>query len=387
VGDAVHGAERHDCRADRAVLLSRYGARAVLRLALDPLRLTAAYAYDLPAASIAKAPADPPDAARLLVVAPGAVPRHATFRAFPELLNPGDVLVVNETRVIRARLIGTRAGGGTAEILLLRPVESARYDPDARTWFALVKPGRKLRPGATVHFGQAGVARIRDDAPDGTRVVELDLAVAFDALLERHGSVPLPHYVGPGDEARALRYQTIFARVPGSVAAPTASLHFTRGTMAALRERGVTVVSIALDIGLGTFRPIQSERIADHVMHAETYDVPAETARAIAAAKATGRRVVAAGTTVVRALESAAGADGTVAAGAAETRLFIAPGHSFAVVDALLTNFHLPASTLLVLVCTFGGHAETMAAYRTAVAEGYRFFSFGDAMFFERPAR
>jgi len=322
-----------------------------------------------------------------MVVAPGAAPRHATFRAFPELLNPGDVLVVNETRVIRARLIGTRAGGGSAEILLLRPVESARYDPAARTWFALVKPGRKLRPGATVHFGHDGVARIRDDAPDGTRVVELDLAVAFDALLERHGSVPLPHYVGPGDEARAQRYQTIFARVPGSVAAPTASLHFTQGTMAALRGRGVTVVSIALDIGLGTFRPIQSERIADHVMHAETYDVPAETARAIAAAKATGRRVVAAGTTVVRALESAAGADGTVAAGAAETRLFIAPGHRFAVVDALLTNFHLPASTLLVLVCTFGGHAETMAAYRTAVTAGYRFFSFGDAMFFERPAR
>jgi S-adenosylmethionine:tRNA ribosyltransferase-isomerase len=205
------------------------------------------------------------------------------------------------------------------------------------------------------------------------------------ALVEDRGEMPLPPYVGPGDAARAARYQTIFARVPGSVAAPTASLHFTADVLAAVQARGVTIVPLVLDVGLGTFRPMSGELIDAHVMHAERYVVPAATAAAVGRARAAGRRVVAAGTTVVRALESAALANGAVAAGSAATSLFITPGFRFRVVDALLTNFHLSQSTLLVLVAAFTGRERTLAAYRHAIARHYRFFSFGDAMFIVRP--
>ncbi len=291
------------------------------------------------------------------------------------------MLVVNETRVIRARLAGTRSGGGAAEVLLLRPSDRARYDGTAGRWLALVRPGRRLRAGATVRFGDEGVARVVAVRSDGVREIDLTCGDSLDALLERHGRMPLPPYVGTGDEARAARYQTVFARVPGSVAAPTASLHFTHDVLARVRARGVTVVPVVLDIGLGTFRPIDAARIDEHAMHAETYAIPAATAAAIAAAKAAGRRVIAAGTTVVRALEGAAVADGALRAGAGETSLFITPGFEWRVVDGLLTNFHLPQSTLLVLVCAFAGYVTVMAAYRTALAAGYRFYSFGDAMF------
>jgi S-adenosylmethionine:tRNA ribosyltransferase-isomerase len=303
------------------------------------------------------------------------------FSDFPGLLRAGDVLVLNETRVIKARLIGTREhGGGAAEILLLRPTDRERYDSSARTFEALVRPGRRLRAGARVRFGDLALAEVRSVAPDGVRTVRLECEGSLDAVLERFGRMPLPPYVGPGDAARDARYQTIFGRVPGSVAAPTASLHFTEATFAALAERGVEVVPLVLDVGLGTFKPMETDSIDAHRMHFEHYEIPPETAHAIGAARRTNRRVIAAGTTVLRALESAAEGDG-VRAGRGETNLFIAPGFTFRIADALLTNFHLPASTLLVLVTAFAGYDRTRAAYTHAIAERYRFYSFGDAMF------
>ena len=328
-------------------------------------------------------PADPPDSARLLVVRPDAgTLEHRTFRDFPELLRSGDVLVINTTRVVRARLRGTREpGGGAAEILLLRPSGGMRFDAGARRWRALVKPGRRLPIGARVRFGDDGYARIAAVAPDGSREVEFDLTIGFDALLERYGELPLPPYVGTGSPERAARYQTIFAREPGSVAAPTASLHFTPAVLDAIVARGVTIVPLVLDIGLGTFKPIESERIDEHPMHAERYEIPATTAATIEMARLHGRRVVVAGTTALRALESAAGENGRIAAGEGETSLYVTPGYEFRVADALLTNFHLPGSSLLVLVSAFGGYETLAAAYAAAIAARYRFYSFGDAMF------
>jgi S-adenosylmethionine:tRNA ribosyltransferase-isomerase len=306
---------------------------------------------------------------------------HERFSAFPGLLRSGDLLVINETRVVRARLRGERMpGGGAAEILLLRPAGGGPFDPAARAWSALVRPGRRLRVGAVVRFGSAGSAVVDAVHDDGTRIVRFDENTSLDELFERHGELPLPPYVGPGDAARAERYQTVFARVPGSVAAPTASLHFTPAVLAALRERGVAIEPLVLDVGLGTFKPMEGETIDEHAMHAERYAIPAETAAAVNAAKRAGRRVIVAGTTALRALEASAAADGRVRPGAAETSLFITPGFRFRVADGLLTNFHLPASTLLVLVSAFAGYERTRAAYATALREGYRFFSFGDAM-------
>jgi S-adenosylmethionine:tRNA ribosyltransferase-isomerase len=328
------------------------------------------------------------EAARLLVTGPNGALQHERFATFPALLRPGDVLVVNETRVVRARLRATRSGGGNAEILLLRPRAQAGFDAGAREWLALVRPGRKLRSGARLDAGGAG-ATIVDVLSDGPRVIRFDADVDVGSLLERHGEIPLPPYVvsrggAAADAARAQRYQTVFARVPGSVAAPTASLHFTAEILGEIRARGVTIAPLVLDVGIGTFRPMSGATIDEHVMHAERYAIPPQTAAAVAAARRDGRRVVAAGTTVLRALEGAAAHDGTVHAGEAETALFITPGYPFRVVDALLTNFHLPRSTLLVLVAAFAGYAGVRAAYDEAIEQEYRFFSFGDAMFVER---
>jgi S-adenosylmethionine:tRNA ribosyltransferase-isomerase len=322
------------------------------------------------------------------VLGPGDTREHRTFAEFPALLCAGDVLVLNETRVVRARLRAVREHGGSAELLLLRPRAHAAFDPSAREWLALVRPGRKLRAGARLRIGDAG-ATIVEVLADGPRVVRFDDGVDIGTLLESHGEVPLPPYVGDprGDmtrAARAERYQTVFARVPGSVAAPTASLHFTEEILAELRVRGVVLAPLVLDVGIGTFRPMAGATIDEHVMHAERYAIPPETAGAIAAAKREGRRVIAAGTTVLRALEGAALRDGTVPAGEGETDLFVTPGFRFRVTDALLTNFHLPRSTLLVLVCAFAGYDRVRSAYRDAVERRYRFFSFGDAMFVQR---
>ena len=310
-------------------------------------------------------------------------PRDATFADFPRLLRAGDVLVLNETRVIPARLRFERSGGGAGEILLLRPADRDAFAFDARAWLALVRPSKRLPPGTRLSIAGAGVMIGASEA-DGQRVVRFDDGVDLAALLERAGEVPLPPYVGPGDAARADRYQTVFARVPGSVAAPTASLHFTAEVLAAIAARGVETVHLTLDVGIGTFRPMRAGPVATHHMHGERFAVPAAAAIAIMRAKSDGRRVVAAGTTVVRALEGAAAADGVVRAGASETTLFITPGFEFRIVDALLTNFHLPRSTLLVLVAAFTGYARMRTAYAAAIEREYRFFSFGDAMFAER---
>jgi len=343
----------------------------------------------LPEALIAREPAARRELARLLVVARDGTSTDRTFAAFPDLLRAGDVLVLNETRVIPARLHGTRAGGGRAEALLLRPRDRDTFDYAAREWYALVRPGRRLRPGATIAFG-AVQAEVIDVLADGPRVLRFAAGVDLEALLRDYGEIPLPPYVGEaGSDAaagreRTERYQTVFARVPGSVAAPTASLHFTPAIIESIGARGVEIVRLVLDVGIGTFRPMTGTRIDEHVMHAERYFIPAETAGAIARARDAGRRIVAAGTTVVRALEGAAERDGSVHPGAGETALFIAPGFRFAVVDALLTNFHLPRSTLLALVSAFAGYETIRSAYAAAVERGYRFFSFGDAMFCER---
>jgi len=348
-------------------------------------REVAAYDYALPEELIAHEPAERREAARLLVLEPGEEISHRTFADFPSLLRAGDVLVLNETRVVRARLRGERERGGGAELLLLRPRAHAAFDPAAREWLALVRPGRKLRTGTRMRFGGAG-ATITEILPDGPRVVRFDDGVDVGALLESHGEVPLPPYVGvrAGEDPRAARYQTVFARVPGSVAAPTASLHFTTEILETLRARGVILAPLVLDVGIGTFRPMSGATVDEHVMHAERYAIPDETAAALAAARREGRRVIAAGTTVLRALEGAALADGTVHAGERETELFVTPGFRFRVVDALLTNFHLPRSTLLVLVSAFAGYDSVRRAYLAAIEERYRFFSFGDAMFVER---
>jgi S-adenosylmethionine:tRNA ribosyltransferase-isomerase len=309
--------------------------------------------------------------------------RDTTFAAFPELLRSGDVLVLNETRVIPARLRFTRSGGGSAELLLLGPAEGDAFAFEARAWFALMRPAKRFPPGTRLMFGASG-ATVEAVAEGGRRIVRFDDGVDVAELLERAGELPLPPYVGIGDGDREARYQTVFARVPGSVAAPTASLHFTPEVLAAIEQRGVEIVRLTLDVGIGTFRPMRAGPVAAHEMHAERYAIPPATAAAVNRARAEGRRVVAAGTTVVRALEGSAAAGGSVEPGAAETRLFITPGFRFRVVDALLTNFHLPQSTLLVLVTAFIGYDRMRAAYTAAIARNYRFFSFGDAMFAER---
>jgi S-adenosylmethionine:tRNA ribosyltransferase-isomerase len=342
------------------------------------LRQTAAYDYDLPPELVAQEPAPERDLARLMVLNADAI-EHRTFRDFPDLLDSGDVLVVNETRVLKARLFARRESGGGAEVLLLRPASDGPFDPAARRWEVLARPGRRLRAGTRLTFDGAR-ATIAQEQTDGRRILEFDPDVDVAALVERSGVAPLPPYIRRPPRDAGERYQTVFARVPGSIAAPTASLHFTPELLARVRARGVTIVPIVLDIGLGTFRPISSATLDEHVMHAESFDISAAAASEIARAKADGRRVVAAGTTVVRALEGAA-SGGELRAGTGTTQLFIMPGFTFRVVDALLTNFHLPRSTLLALVSAFAGYERVTRAYAEAVRSKYRFFSFGDAMF------
>jgi S-adenosylmethionine:tRNA ribosyltransferase-isomerase len=308
---------------------------------------------------------------------------HRRFRDLPQYLRAGDVLVLNETRVIAARVFGVRPTGGHVELLLLRPSHHVRYDPQATRWQALAKPGRRLREGQRINFGDLGeatIARVRDD---GVRDVDFALNVPFETFLERAGTLPLPPYIHNDSPEAQERYQTIFARTPGSVAAPTASLHFTERVLQDIRERGVEIAKLVLDVGLGTFRPMQGESLDEHVMHAESFSIPQHTADAIDRAKREGRRIVAAGTTVMRALEGSAAKHHKVRAGEDETAIFITPGFHFRVVDALITNFHLPQSTLLVLVSAFAGREPIIRAYNEAVAQEYRFFSFGDAMFIE----
>jgi S-adenosylmethionine:tRNA ribosyltransferase-isomerase len=307
---------------------------------------------------------------------------HARFSDLPRYLRAGDVLVLNETRVIAARLFGTREpSGGRVELLLLHPASGDRYDSSAVRWIALARPARRLRVGERIVFEGSGAAAVTAELSEGAREIEFTLDEPFGEFLERAGRLPLPPYVHDDSLENRQRYQTVFARVPGSVAAPTASLHFTTELLERIEGLGVTLARIVLDVGLGTFRPMTAERIDEHVMHEETYEVPESAAGAIAQARSSGGRVIAGGTTVVRALESAAREDGTVSAGEGRTSLFITPGYRFRVVDALITNFHLPQSSLLVLVSAFAGRERVLRAYEEAVRKRYRFFSFGDAMF------
>jgi S-adenosylmethionine:tRNA ribosyltransferase-isomerase len=337
--------------------------------------------YALPPELIAQTPAEPRDSARLLVVsrATGRV-EHTTFREIGRWLRPGDLLVVNRSRVVPARLAARRRpGGGAAEILLLRRRE-------AGTWEALVRPGKRLVPGAVVELGDGSiVGEIVDRTSAGGRLVRFSsqagTATDIDDSVLALGRLPLPPYIHDylGDPER---YQTVYGDRPGSAAAPTAGLHFTPSLLASLQAAGVEVATVTLHVGLDTFRPVKVDDLADHEIHRETCSVPDETVRAIAEARARGGRVVAVGTTTVRSLETAgqaAGAGNPLAARTGETSLFIVPGYRFTVVDAMVTNFHLPRSTLLALVSAFAGRERILEAYQEAIRERYRFFSFGDA--------
>lgn len=346
--------------------------------------LAAAYDYVLPPELVAQAPAERRDASRLFVLR-GLGEEHRRFDELPQLLHAGDVLVLNETRVIAARLFGRRErGDANVELLLLHPAQQLRYDDAARRWIALARPARRLRVGDRICFGDAGSAEVTNLLDAGMRELHFSIPGTFETFLERAGRMPLPPYIHNDSAEAAQRYQTVFARVPGSVAAPTASLHFTQPLLDALREAGIDIVRIALDVGIGTFRPVAGERLDEHAMHAEAYAIAPEAAAGIERAQRDRRRIVAAGTTVVRALEGNAAQFGEIRPGEFATDLFIRPGFRFAVVDAMITNFHLPRSTLLVLVSAFAGRKRILAAYREAVARNYRFYSFGDAMLIER---
>jgi len=342
-----------------------------------PLR-TADFDYDLPPGLIAQEPRAERGASRLLVLGAGA-PEDRTFTDLLELVPAGDLLVLNSTRVRHARLLGRRPSGAPAEVLLIHPAADG-------SWLAIGKPGSALRPGKRITLGADAEIETVEVLPDGERRVRF-VGLPAEEAIARFGRLPLPPYIDRDPTALDEdRYQTVYAEREGSVAAPTAGLHFTPTLLAALRDRGVHTATLDLEVGPGTFKPVEEEEIAAHPMHPERFEIPQALADAVRDAKARGAGVWAVGTTVVRALESAALPDGTVAPGTAETRLLIAPGYRFRVVDRLLTNFHLPRSTLLMLVAAFAGYERTMAAYRHAVEAGYRFYSYGDAMCILTPA-
>jgi len=342
--------------------------------------LTSDFDYELPAASIAQEAA-PRGESRLLVLDREGPDRHARVGDLPRLLHSGDLLVLNDTRVIPARLFGRRAGsigqtGGRMELLLIERLDELEWD-------ALVKPGKRARPGTVIELDADLTAEVTDKREDGRH--RLRFSAPVEPHLDRLGHVPLPPYIHrPDTPEDRERYQTVYARSPGAVAAPTAGLHFTARLLEEIAAAGVAIARVTLHVGIGTFKPVTAERIEDHRMERERYEIGEEAATAIRHARERGR-VVAVGTTVVRTLESAALAgEGTVRPGAGATELFITPGFRFQVVDALLTNFHLPRSTLLMLVSAFAGRERVLAAYEEAVREGYRFYSYGDAMLVER---
>ena len=346
------------------------------------LTKTAAYDYNLPKELIAQDPAEPRDSSRLMVVhkKDGAT-EDRIFRDITEYLNPGDLLVLNDTRVLPARVEGVKKSGehgAHVEIFFLNPGGAPNE------WTALVRPGRKLPEGTKVALDADTEVTVGARLEDGLRTLIFAKDADPLAIIHKFGKTPLPHYI-TDTHAEPERYQTVYAKAEkeNSVAAPTAGLHFTPELLQKLEDKGVPHVFVTLRVGLGTFRPVKAENIADHIMHEEFCEIPPETAEAINAAKERGGRVVAVGTTVVRTLESFAQRYGKIVPGALDTRLFISPGFEFRVIDALITNFHLPMSTLLMLVSAFGGYDTMMNAYNEAVRKRYRFFSFGDSMFIE----
>ncbi|MCD8358227.1 MAG: tRNA preQ1(34) S-adenosylmethionine ribosyltransferase-isomerase QueA [Oscillospiraceae bacterium] len=331
--------------------------------------------FELPKELIAQTPLERRDASRLLVLErdSGAM-QHRHFYELPEFLRPGDCLVLNDSRVLPARLIGRREpGGGVCELLLLT-------DRGGDVWECLVRPGKKLRPGARVTFGDGALrAEIEAEVAGGNRLVRFFYEGIFLEVLEQLGEMPLPPYIREKLSDRE-RYQTVYCRDPGSAAAPTAGLHFTQELLGRIQDMGVQLCYVTLHVGLGTFRPVKEDDILDHEMHSEFCIVPEETARCVTETRRAGGRIIAVGTTSCRTLESFAAEDGTLRPGSGWTNIFIYPGYRFKCIDALITNFHLPESTLIMLVSTLAGRENILSAYRTAVAERYRFFSFGDAM-------
>ena len=336
---------------------------------------TSDFYFDLPPELIAQTPLERRDASRLLTLdrATGET-RHLHFYDLPSLLRPGDCLVLNDSRVLPARLIGRRAGGGACEVLLLT-------DRGDKVWECLVRPGRKLRPGAGITFGDGELsAGVVGETEGGGRLIRFDYEGVFLETLERLGKMPLPPYI-KAELRDGERYQTVYARAAGSAAAPTAGLHFTLELLEQIRAMGVRVCYVTLHVGLGTFRPVKAENLDEHEMHAEYCVIPQETADMINETRQAGGRVICVGTTSCRTVESWAGEDGTLSASAGWTNIFICPGYKFKVLDALITNFHLPESTLIMLVSALAGRERVLDAYAEAVREKYRFFSFGDAMF------
>ena len=337
---------------------------------------TSDFYYDLPQELIAQTPLDKRDTSRLMTLdrANGAVEHHH-FYELPDFLNPGDCLILNNSRVLPARLLGQRLpGGGACEVLLL-------IDRGDKTWECLVRPGRKMRTGAKLSFGEGELtAQVVEELPDGNRLVRFDYEGIFLEVLERLGKMPLPPYIKEELQDQE-RYQTVYSKVLGSAAAPTAGLHFTPELLEKIEARGVGIGYVTLHVGLGTFRPVKEEEITEHEMHSEFCTIPQETADLINRTKANGGRCICVGTTSCRTLESWAAEDGHMEAKAGWTNIYIYPGYQFKVMDALVTNFHLPESTLIMLVSAFAGREHVLAAYQEAVKERYRFFSFGDAMF------
>ncbi len=336
---------------------------------------TSSFDFHLPSHLIAQTPLPARDSCRLLCLnRKTGVRVHRRFSDLPLLLRKGDLLVLNDTRVIPARLLGRKATGGHVETLLIRQLDSDR-------WLVLTRPGLVI--GQTARFDRGLIATVEGLAEDGQRVVRFNRSGAeLDDIIHQIGTMPVPPYV-KSQPANPEDYQTVFAREEGSVAAPTAGLHFTTELLEELSRHGIDLAYVTLHVGIGTFRPVKVDDVSQHHMHAETFQVSPAAADAINATRAFGRRVVAVGTTVVRVLESIADSSGQVAPASGETSLFILPGHVFRVVDAVITNFHLPRSTLLMLVSAFAERNQILDAYHEAIERGYRFFSFGDAMFIE----
>lgn len=333
------------------------------------------YYYDLPENLIAQTPLEKRDHSRMMVLSrhSGAI-EHRHFYELIDFLRPGDCLVVNDTRVLPARLYGEKEGtGGTVEVLLLK-------NPSGNLWECIVFPGKKMRAGARVCFGGGELrGEVKEVLDNGNRIIAFEYDGIFVEILERLGTMPLPHYI----KARLKdqdRYQTVYCKENGSAAAPTAGLHFTPELLEKIQSMGIDIVTVTLHVGLGTFRPVKEENIADHLMHSEWYHVSDEAAECINSARSRGGRVIAVGTTSCRTLESITDADGVTHSGSGDTDIFIFPGYTFHAIDGLITNFHLPESTLIMLVSAFASRENTLRAYRTAVNEQYRFFSFGDAM-------
>ena len=333
---------------------------------------TKSYFYDLPEELIAQTPAEPRDSSRLLVYhkSSGEI-EHKIFRDVLDYLRPGDVLVVNNTRVLPARLYGKKESGAQIEVLLLKRI-------DLNTWETLAKPGKRLKVGTEIIFSENLKGKIKSDTDFGGKIIEFEFDGVFEDIISKCGVMPLPPYIHKQYKDKE-RYQTVYNKITGSSAAPTAGLHFTNELLDKIRAKGVEIIEVLLHVGLGTFRPVNEDNILEHKMHSEYIEVTSENAIKLNNAKREGRRIIAVGTTSVRVLESATDNNGIIHPCQKETDIFIYPGYKFKMVDGLITNFHLPESTLIMLVSAFIGFDETMNMYNNAVKEKYRFFSFGDA--------